>query len=73
MNQPLKPKKPSRYCPKCKSTSVAKILYGLVAMDDELERDLQLGRVYLGGCEDEAGAPNLHCNSCGHEFRVTRR
>lgn len=41
-----------------------------MAMDDELERDLQLGRVYLGGCDDPPWAPKWHCNDFEHEFGV---
>ncbi|MBS6386236.1 MAG: hypothetical protein KH394_04200 [Atopobium sp.] len=32
-------------CPKCNSTNVAKYLWGLRLLDDQLERDIEEGRV----------------------------
>ena len=32
-------------CPKCNSTNVAKYLWGLRPLDDQLERDIEEGRV----------------------------
>ena len=34
-------------CPKCNSTNVAKYLWGLRLLDDQLERDIEEGRVIL--------------------------
>lgn len=53
-------------CPKCGDENIAEILYGLPAFDESLERDLESGKVVLGGCEDDAKC--WHCNSCKNEF-----
>jgi len=37
-------------CPRCGSASVACILYGLVIPGIDLQRDLDAGRIVLGGC-----------------------
>lgn len=58
----------ARTCPSCKSTNVAKYLYGFVAMDDELEQQLEEGKIALGGCEITDDAPEYYCNVCGNEW-----
>jgi len=40
-----KPKK----CPECGSGSIAEILYGLPAYDEQMEGDLDAGKIVLGG------------------------
>ena len=55
-------------CPKCKSENIAEILYGLPAFDDELEKDLESGKIVLGGCYIGSQNPHFHCNDCGGEF-----
>lgn len=57
-----------RKCPKCKSKNVAKILYGLVELDDKLEKDMRDGKVFLGGCCIFEDNPKYHCNDCEEEF-----
>ena len=37
----------SPVCPKCNSTNVAKYLWGLRLLDDQLLRDIEEGRVIL--------------------------
>lgn len=57
----------SRKCPKCGSTSIAKILYGLIdSLDDELKKELAEGKVSLGGCC--VGSEKCICNECKHRF-----
>ena len=38
-------------CPRCGSINTARILYGMPAMDEELERKINAGKIYIGGCE----------------------
>lgn len=55
-----KPKK----CPKCGSKSIAKILYGLPAFNDELQKKIDEGKISIGGCCQEIGGPVYECNDC---------
>lgn len=57
-------------CPKCGSEKVAEILWGMPAYSEELQYDLDEGRVVLGGCfvGEDGEDPFWHCTSCGHEF-----
>ncbi len=57
-----------RKCPKCDSNSVAKIIYGLVAYDEQMERDLDAGKIVLGGCCISNDSPEWHCNECWHKW-----
>ncbi len=59
-----KPKK----CPECKSNRIASILYGMPAYTDQLEEDLRLGKVILGGCEVTLNDPKWQCADCGIEL-----
>lgn len=49
-------------CPACGSTRVAKILYGMPILSEGLQRDLEEGRVVLGGCE--LGDAVWECADC---------
>ena len=61
----------SRMCPSCGSSDIARILYGEPAFSEELRRDLESGRIVLGGCVIVKGQiPKYRCNDCGHEFGV---
>ena len=53
-------------CPKCGSSETAWILRGLPNFSDELERDIEAGRVILGGCMVGPGMPDHHCHRCQH-------
>ena len=65
-------------CPYCGSTDTARILYGKPFFSDELQKQLDSGKVRLGGCcihvvEAEDGTmvrtdPERYCNHCGKEF-----
>lgn len=55
-------------CPKCGNNNIAKILYGLPAFDEKMERDLQDGHIVLGGCEEDESNHHWHCNACKTEF-----
>ena len=65
-------------CPYCGSTDTARILYGKPFFSEELQKQLDSGKVRLGGCcihvaEAEDGTmvrtdPERYCNHCGKEF-----
>lgn len=55
-------------CPYCQSTSIADIIYGELAFDDELEEALRNGEIHLGGCCYYPDSPKYHCNKCGKNF-----
>jgi len=60
-------------CPKCGSDSIAEILYGLPAYDEQMERDLEAGKIVLGGCCIFDDSPRWHCNKCEHEWGSIER
>lgn len=55
-------------CPECGSRNVAKILWGLPLFRDELEAELDAGRIVLGGCDVSDFDADWRCNVCGCEF-----
>lgn len=59
--------RPSR-CPSCNSPQVAAILYGMPIFSDKLERELDSGRVVLGGCCVWDGMPKWQCVDCHEEW-----
>ncbi len=56
----------SQPCPRCGSTSVARIAYGLPAWSETLDERMKAGEVRLGGCMP--GPYNLSCNACDQAF-----
>jgi hypothetical protein len=54
-------------CPDCSSERIAAISYGLPTFDEELRRDLEGGRVVLGGCTIMDRAPTWRCLGCGRQ------
>ena len=59
---------PTIRCPNCESTNTCRIMYGMPAYTDKLDRDLKAGRVHLGGCIIGFDDPNRHCNDCETDF-----
>lgn len=55
-------------CPSCKSKKIAKFLYGMPAFSKKLEKELEQGKVKLGGCCISDESPQFHCNDCGNEW-----
>lgn len=55
-------------CPYCGSEDIAKILYGMRVMTDELKRDLAQRKVVLGGDVLLGHDPAWACNNCGRRF-----
>ena len=57
-----------RTCPSCGSKKCARILYGYLAYSKELERDLDAGKVVIGGCVVTGNDPNWRCLDCENEW-----
>lgn len=55
-------------CPECGSDNIARIQWGLPAWSEELERDLEEGRVVLGGCCISDESRDWECRACGRKF-----
>lgn len=55
-------------CPECGVEHVAVILWGMPAFTEDLQRQIDDGSVYLGGCCVSSKSPKYHCNNCGAEF-----
>lgn len=56
----IKPRK----CPVCGSFRIAEILYGLPEFSAKLKRDLDAGRIILGGCCITNDDPKWQCADC---------
>lgn len=63
---PSKKRKALAKCPSCGSSKVLPIVYGLPSLD--LMRDVERGRVALGGCCISDNDPEWRCADCGHEW-----
>ena len=63
-------KKPAK-CPACGSSHMADILYGLPALSEKLQADLDDGRIVLGGCCVTDHDPSWQCAVCA--TKVYRR
>lgn len=61
------PNKPKN-CPRCGSTQIADIMYGMAAMSEELEDNLRSGKVVLGGCVITADDPKWQCAECNAQI-----
>ena len=55
-------------CPKCGSSKVARIIYGLPVWSSQLERADREGRLIMGGCCMTGDDPDSQCLSCGHRW-----
>ena len=57
-------------CSYCGSRNIARIFRGMPAFTEELQRELDEGKVVLGGCEVEGiyPLPRYQCNDCEEEF-----
>lgn len=52
-------------CPQCKSSRIARILYGMPAFSEKLNKDLEDERIVLGGCCILDDDPSWQCVACG--------
>jgi hypothetical protein len=57
-----------RKCPHCSFSPVASILYGMPAYSAKMRRDLEEGRLELGGCCVGTDDPAWKCSKCGLEM-----
>lgn len=57
-------------CPYCGSRNIARIFRGMPTFTEEPQRELDEGKVVLGGCEVEGIYPlsRYQCNDCEEEF-----
>lgn len=55
-------------CPKCGSSNVAEILWGMPSFTSELQKELAEKKVVLGGCCVSPDDPKYECNDCLHRF-----
>jgi hypothetical protein len=55
-------------CFHCGSKRIAKILYGMPIESEELERDIERGRIVLGGCIVGKNDPVWQCVECGAAY-----
>ena len=56
--------KQPKSCPNCNSPRLAKILYGLPKLSEDLESELKEGKVVLGGCCVSDQDPDYKCMDC---------
>ena len=47
---------------------MAKILWGMPVFTPQLEKDLEAGKVVLGGCVLSDDDTAWQCSSCGHQM-----
>ncbi len=60
-----------RRCTACRSSRIAPILYGMPAMDLEMERQIKEGLLVIGGCCTGGDQPAWQCTTCGAPTHVT--
>ena len=68
---PRRNKAKPRRCTACRSSRIANILYGSPVMDEELGRQIEEGRLVLGGCCIGGDDPSWQCRTCGALVHVT--
>ena len=59
-------------CPKCGSKNIGRYIYGLLLFSDELLKEVDSGKIILGGCCIMDDAPKYHCNACNEDFGYIR-
>jgi len=57
-----------RQCPECGSEKIAEIIYGLVASDLEIEKQVKMGRIVLAGCDVPRKPMRWKCLNCKAEW-----
>jgi len=55
-------------CPLCGSARVAEILWGMPAFSEQMQKDLDAGKIVLGGCCIFGDEPTWQCADCGTDF-----
>jgi DNA-directed RNA polymerase subunit RPC12/RpoP len=64
----MKSTRKPKTCSECGSKRIAKIVYGLPHFSDEERRDVELGKIVLGGCVLTGEDPVWECADCGKAF-----
>ena len=71
MKQATKRKRTPVVCPYCGSTDIARYVYGLVDLHDDM---LFNSKIALGGCIiEEDVSPKYQCNNCEKDFGIYMR
>ena len=68
MEKKITVKRKPRKCPACGSKKIASIMYGMPFFSPELEKDLEDGRIVLGGCSIMDDDPKWECSECEAPF-----
>ena len=54
-------------CPKCNSTNIAIYIYGYSGVG-KFKKNVDAGKIVLGGHNTSKSKPDYHCNKCQHEW-----
>ena len=59
-----------KVCPKCKGNDITETIYGLISESGmkDLEKELKVAIVRLGGCCICEGSKRFACNICFYEW-----
>ena len=57
-----------RVCPKCKSDDITLLLWGLPNFSDELQKEIDKGKIELRGCVIYPHSKQFRCNNCCYEW-----
>ena len=57
-----------RVCPKCKSYDITFLLWGLPNFSDELQKEIDKGKIELRGCVIYPHSKHFRCNNCCYEW-----
>lgn len=63
--------KPAK-CPKCGSNRIAEFRYGTKTLTIDIQKDIDNGKVVLGGCCQTGFDPLWYCNSCQTEIYLKK-
>ncbi len=55
-------------CPYCGKSKISKLIFGMPAMSDELQKDIAVGKAKLVGCMVGEDNPRYYCRWCKKEF-----
>lgn len=55
-------------CPKCGHRPVAKYVYGMFIYSDEQKKELEAGKIAIGGCCIMPDNPKWFCSNCETDF-----
>ncbi len=59
-------------CPTCGFKPMGDILYGMPAWSEEFQKEVDSGRLIVGGCCVTDDDPKWECKSCGQQIYKTR-